>query len=160
MGIQDILTVMDLLRTLPATSVVNEASFNQMKMTKTNRRQRLSNKHLDDCMVIQLESTDILNFDPTEAINKWMTSSKQPRRLTYARSTCNKNSEQQDEDIMIQEVTQDEEPRNTTVAELDPETADDCDYETDCDSDNEQTEDFNDRAIEQTVHEMEIEINY
>lgn len=72
MGIQDILTVMDLLRTLPATSVVNEASFNQMKMTKTNRRQRLSNKHLDDCMVIQLESTDILNFDPTEAINKWM----------------------------------------------------------------------------------------
>lgn len=72
MGIQDILTLMDLLRTLPATSVANEASFNQMKLTKTNRRQRLSNMHLNDCMVIQLESADILDFDPTSAVNKWM----------------------------------------------------------------------------------------
>lgn len=75
MGIQDILTLMDLLRTLPAnccSSVANEASFNQTKLTKTNRRQRLSNMHLNDCMVIQLESADILDFDPTSAVNKWM----------------------------------------------------------------------------------------
>lgn len=28
--------------------------------------------HLNDCMVIQLESADILDFDPTSAVNKWM----------------------------------------------------------------------------------------
>lgn len=72
MEIQDILTVVDLLRTLPATYVANEASFNQMKLTKTNRRQRLSNMHLNECMVIQLESADILDFNPTPVVNKWM----------------------------------------------------------------------------------------
>lgn len=72
MEIQDILTVVDLLRTLPTTYVANEASFNQMKLTKTNRRQRLSNMHLNECMVIQLESADILDFNPTPVVNKWM----------------------------------------------------------------------------------------
>lgn len=156
MGIQDILTLMDLLRTLPATSVANEASFNQMKLTKTNRRQRLSNMHLNDCMVIQLESADILDFDPTSAVNKWMTSSKQPRRLNYARSKkqqdTDKSSVQEETDVIVQEETEGQ-------GILQEET-DDNDYESDTlesESDIEQSEELNNYLMHETVLEIERE---
>lgn len=43
-----------------------------MKLIKTCRRQRLTNAHLNDCMVIKANSASIGNFDPTPAINSWM----------------------------------------------------------------------------------------
>lgn len=43
-----------------------------MKLTKTDKRHRLSQKHLNDCMVTKIESASIEEFDPTPAINRWM----------------------------------------------------------------------------------------
>jgi hypothetical protein len=63
---------MDLLHSLPPTSVQNETSFNQMKLIKTDRRHRPSQEHLNDLMMIRLQSPSIMEFDPTTAINKWM----------------------------------------------------------------------------------------
>ena len=73
-GLSNVLGLMDLLHSLPPTSVLNETSFNQMKLIKTDRRHRLSQKHLNDLMMIRLQSPSIMDFDPTTAINKWMVS--------------------------------------------------------------------------------------
>lgn len=71
-GLHNILHLMDLLHSLPPTSVLNETAFNQMKLLKTDRRQRLSNNHLNDCLMIKLQSPAISEFDPKEAVDKWM----------------------------------------------------------------------------------------
>ena len=68
------LGLMDLLHSPPPTSVQNETSFNQMKLIKTDRRHRLSQEHLNDLMMIRLQSPSIMEFDPTTAINTWMVS--------------------------------------------------------------------------------------
>ena len=73
-GLSNVLGLMDLLHSLPPTSVRNETSFNQMKLIKTDRRHRPSQKHLNDLMMIRLQSPSIMDFDPTTAINKWMVS--------------------------------------------------------------------------------------
>jgi hypothetical protein len=41
-GLSNVLGLMDLLHSLPPTSILNETSFNQMKLIKTDRRHRLS----------------------------------------------------------------------------------------------------------------------
>jgi hypothetical protein len=71
-GLDNILALVDLIRSLPPTSVKNETSFNQMKLIKTDRRYRLSGKHLNDMLMIRLQSPSIGYFDPTNAVNKWM----------------------------------------------------------------------------------------
>jgi hypothetical protein len=73
-GLSNVLGLMDLLHSLPPTSVQNETSFNQMKLIKTDRRHRPSQEHLNDLMMIRLQSPSIMEFDPTTAINKWMVS--------------------------------------------------------------------------------------
>jgi hypothetical protein len=70
--VENILTLIDLERSLPPTSILNETSFNQMKIIKSNRRHRLTNTHLNNCMVIRLESPTISQFDPSSAIDNWM----------------------------------------------------------------------------------------
>ena len=71
-GVENILALIDLARSLPLTSVLNETSFNQMKLIKTDRRHRLTNAHLNDCMVIRLESPSFAEFDPVPAVDSWM----------------------------------------------------------------------------------------
>jgi hypothetical protein len=72
MGVDNILALFDLVNSLPSASVLNECAFNQMKLLKTERRHRLSNAHLNDCMLIRLQSPSIKNFNPSAAIDKWM----------------------------------------------------------------------------------------
>ena len=64
----------DLILALPPTSVANEAAFSQLKLMKTDRRHRLSEGRLQDLMMIRLNSADIDNFNPDEAINIWSVS--------------------------------------------------------------------------------------
>lgn len=71
-GVENILALIDLVRSLPPTSILNETSFNQMKLIKSNRRHRLANTHLNDCIVIRLKSPTISEFDPSSAIENWM----------------------------------------------------------------------------------------
>ena len=72
MGVGNILKVVDLVNSLPPTSVLNETAFNQMKLLKGDRRHRLSAQNLNACMLIRIESPTVAEFDPTPAINKWM----------------------------------------------------------------------------------------
>lgn len=47
-----------------------------MKLIKTDRRHRLSAQHLNDIMLVKIESSSIQDFVPTPSINKWMVSLK------------------------------------------------------------------------------------
>lgn len=72
MGVKNVLLLLDMLNSLPPTSVYNETSFNQMKLQKTDRRHRLGESRLDDCMMTKLEAPSVQEFDPRDAIDKWM----------------------------------------------------------------------------------------
>ena len=64
----NILCVIDLIRTKPASSAENKRGFSQMKLVKTDRRSRMNNPALNDLMNIQLESPSVSSFDPDPAI--------------------------------------------------------------------------------------------
>ncbi|XP_052820539.1 zinc finger protein 862-like [Mya arenaria] len=77
--------IVDLLLTLPPTSVSCETCFSQMKLVKTCRRTRLQRKTLNDLLVVRLASPSMQEFNPDQAIDHWMNSSVGGRRLTYKR---------------------------------------------------------------------------
>jgi hypothetical protein len=74
MGVGTVLSLIDLILALPPTSVANEAAFSQLKLMKTDRRHRLGEGRLQDLMMIRLNSAEIDNFNPDEAINIWSVS--------------------------------------------------------------------------------------
>ncbi len=76
----NILNVVDLIRTLPASSAENERAFTQMKLVKSDRRSRMKNAALNDLMVIQLSSPPVDQFNPDPAIQAWLAGSSRKRR--------------------------------------------------------------------------------
>lgn len=74
----NILALVDLVLTLPASSADAERGFNRLKITKSDWRSRLHDKHLSDLMMIMLESAEVKSFDPLPAIHYW---NETPRRV-------------------------------------------------------------------------------
>jgi hypothetical protein len=62
--VDNILSVLDLLQSLPPTSVKNETCFSAMKLTKGKRRGRLNNSTLDNLLSVQLQAESIEDFNP------------------------------------------------------------------------------------------------
>jgi hypothetical protein len=81
-GVTNILSLLDMIHSLPPTSVLNESGFNQMKLIKTDRRHSLSGRHLNDLMLIRLQSPSVAKFDPSPAIDRWMVSLKISIKIT------------------------------------------------------------------------------
>lgn len=54
-----------------------------MKLTKSNVRTRLSTRTLSDNMTVNLLTPSITEFDPTPAVNHWLSSSTAPRRPNF-----------------------------------------------------------------------------
>lgn len=77
--------LLDLLLAIPAASAEAERGFSIMKKTKTDWRSSLQDDHMSDLMIIQLESKNIGDFDPTESIELWLTSGQAPRRPCFER---------------------------------------------------------------------------
>ena len=71
-GLQIVPDCINLLLSLPPTSVKNETTFSAMKLLKTKRRGRMTTNRLNDLMLVHLESPSIEEFDPKEAIQEWM----------------------------------------------------------------------------------------
>ena len=65
-------TVIDLILTLPSTSVKCETAFSQLKLLKTCRRSNLSTDVLNDLMTVKLMSPPISQFQPEEGIEIWL----------------------------------------------------------------------------------------
>ena len=68
-GHANVLAIIDLILTLPASSAANERGFSQMKQTKTNTRSRMNNSTLNHSMIIQMATLKVKEFDPDPAIN-------------------------------------------------------------------------------------------
>ena len=71
-GFENCLALIDLLRTLPSTSVKNEISFSIMKLTKGKRRPRMNPSTVNDLMTVSLMSPPVTEFDPTKSIEHFL----------------------------------------------------------------------------------------
>ena len=72
MNHQNILTVMDFILTLPATSSEVERGFSQMKLIKTIIRLKISTENFNNIMTIKMfNAASIVEFDPIPAIEHW-----------------------------------------------------------------------------------------
>ena len=67
----DVLALIDLILTIPATSVETERGFSVMKRVKTDYRNKLRNPAMNDLMRIILLSPSEAAFDPAPAIEHW-----------------------------------------------------------------------------------------
>lgn len=69
----NILCLVDLVLTIPASSTDADRGFSYMKNTKTDNRSRLLQAHLTDQMTVILEFADVKSYDPMPAITLWNT---------------------------------------------------------------------------------------
>ncbi|XP_052074826.1 uncharacterized protein LOC127712430 isoform X2 [Mytilus californianus] len=73
----NLLSLVDLILTIPASSADAERGFNRLKMAKSDWRSKLSDANLSDQLTIMLEGPSILLFDPVPAINLWSLTPKE-----------------------------------------------------------------------------------
>lgn len=76
----NILGLIDLILTLPASSTDAERGFSELKLTKTDWRARLRNTVLYDLLLIQFLTPTVEEFDPVPAIHHWNSSSVRARQ--------------------------------------------------------------------------------
>ena len=93
------LSLIDLVLTIPATSVEAERSFSVMKRVKTDFRNKLANPALNDLLRIILLSPAEVGFDPLPAIQHWHTAlqRRQPRERPAPQT---EETEEEDEDSL------------------------------------------------------------
>ncbi|XP_044537375.1 sperm flagellar protein 2 [Gracilinanus agilis] len=93
----NILTLVDLVLTLPASSAEAERGFSQMKLTKSQMYFKMGPENMTDILIIQLNSPDINKFDPKKAIHLWNTSWQRntlpPVDHTITNSDCSSSSD-------------------------------------------------------------------
>ena len=65
------LSPVDLILAIPASSTECEWGFTHMKLVKTDRRTLMKEDRLSNCLMIKLEGQSIQEFDPQPAINPW-----------------------------------------------------------------------------------------
>ncbi|RMX53311.1 hypothetical protein pdam_00024850, partial [Pocillopora damicornis] len=65
-GHENVLAVIDLIVTLPASSSANELGFGQMKLTKTSIRSRLCDATLNNSIAIQMLTPDLGSVEVVE----------------------------------------------------------------------------------------------
>ena len=105
-AVDNILSVIDLLQSLPPTSVANEKTFSQLKYIKNNRRGKLSSSNLNNALLIRIEGPSVEEFDPQASLQFFLEScmtSKHKRRVDshpYA-STSNDEGKPQDEEEIL-----------------------------------------------------------
>lgn len=177
--LNNILGLIDLVLSLPATSVRNECLFSTMKLVKGKRRGRLANSTLDDLLLIAVQSPGINDFNPDDAIFHWM-STPGSRRFNYTREKKdNKVRERSESVVIVDEIPTvattenvDEVPVNsiesTEISDengLDSVTFRDDDLDSDADIEESDESDYEQSIYENNnlitkYREMEMELEY
>jgi hypothetical protein len=80
-NLENILGLMDLVATLPASSANAEQGFSIMKQAKNDWRSRLLSDKMTEIMRVKIHSPSINEFDPLSAIHLWNSSSTRGRRM-------------------------------------------------------------------------------
>ena len=85
---KNILVLVDLMLTLSPSTAECERQFSSMNRIKTALRNRLSNDSLQALMKINCDGPSDNDFDPEEAINKWLTSGPGGRHTVLLAPKC------------------------------------------------------------------------
>jgi len=96
----NVLSLVDLVLTLPASTSECERGFSSMKQIKSDWRSSLKSSTLSDLMTVKLHSAAIEQYDPTAAVEMWASAGPRKRNLTYKRnntSTATTSKEESDD---------------------------------------------------------------
>ncbi|XP_052599103.1 sperm flagellar protein 2 isoform X4 [Peromyscus californicus insignis] len=93
----NILTLVDLVLALPASSAEPERGCSQMKRSHSCMDEKIKAESLTDILIIQLNSPDISSFDPRKAIHLWTTRTQSSVAHMGPNLDSSSNSESQDE---------------------------------------------------------------
>ena len=124
------LALMDLLLTLPSTSVVCERGFSQMKHIKTDWRNRLGSATLCDLLRIIMHAPDLDNFDPIDAIHLWYqgaSKKRQPMHQRHSKSSSKEHDVGQavaDDDLLQGLIDSDSEQQTDSDSDIELVTSD------------------------------------
>lgn len=97
----NILALVDCILTLPSGSVEAERGFSVMKQVKTDWRSNLTQDSLSDLMLVQLESPEISQFEPTQAIHLWNKAGPRSRRPTFVLQSDSSDEDSEDEPLSL-----------------------------------------------------------
>ena len=89
----NLLSLMDLVLTLPVSTAECERGFSWLKRTKTDWRSSLHTKSLNNLMCVALESPSIAEFDPTHPVELWSNKAITRRSIRYAEGTQRKSAQ-------------------------------------------------------------------
>ena len=92
----NVLAVVDMLLSFPAGSVDAERGFSHMKRVMSDWRSRLTDTCLADQLTIVMESPDVNDFDPSDAVHLWCFSGQRSRRPTFKDSTSDEEDDESD----------------------------------------------------------------
>ncbi|KAG1667874.1 Coronin-7 [Nymphon striatum] len=76
----NILSLVDLILSLPVKSAECERVFSNMKLVKSDWRSVLKSKNLSDQLMVILATNDIDQYDPLPAIRLWNSAGSKPKR--------------------------------------------------------------------------------
>lgn len=112
-GHDNILAVVDMVLTFPASTAECERGFNVMKMIKSDWRSALNNTSINDLMCVLLESSTITDFNPQRAIQLWLKSGIRRKRPEMCDSHASSYpvpiwKKQEDEDLFEDELEEEE----------------------------------------------------
>ncbi|KAG1664758.1 Flotillin-1 [Nymphon striatum] len=96
----NILSLVDLILSLPVQSAECERVFSNMKLVKSDWRSVLKSKNLSDQLMVILATNDIDQYDPLSAIRLWNSAGSKPRRpctAPYGVRSCNADLESDNE---------------------------------------------------------------
>ena len=100
-NLKNIVSLIDLLLAIPATSAEVERGFSYMKCVKTDWRSRLRDTMLTDLLRIQIDSPEISDYEPSAAIDMWLSSglkAKRPWHKPYRKRVAKQEEEESDTD--------------------------------------------------------------
>ena len=126
-GHKNILTLIDLVLSFPASTAECERGFSHMKIIKNDYRNKLHASTMTDLMTVKLISPEIDDCDPLPAVHHWNQSAHKSRRPVFYDSELSGQSGLAKEDILNE---QDEMilPGNTEDAFSDYDTDNDSLY--------------------------------
>ena len=90
-GHSNILGLIDLILSLPASTAECERGFSRMKLTKTEYRNKLKATTMSDLLMIQMNSDPIETYDPTQAIDDWITCGQRKRKVLFINNSTDIN---------------------------------------------------------------------
>ena len=128
----NILSLVDLLLSIPAATAEAERGFNAMKTIKTDWRSRLSNDSINDLMVILLLSPEIKDFDPHRAIKLWLKDGPRSRRPNLKEAKVDESDSSDEEEMLCVGVAQLANKVDLLEQMIMTEDTSDCESKADC----------------------------